>query len=64
MLQPKSEEDSMEAKTGNSSLAGGDSELRERAIRQLKRKREFVTTLEEGPTEHQIEHEMTRMRNR
>jgi hypothetical protein len=104
----------MEAKTGDPGLAGGDRELRERAIRQLKRKREFrdhlgwfvfvnavlwliwalppnsadtgdlwpawVTGIwgvfllshgwrvyrghEEGPTEHQIEHEMTRLRDR
>jgi len=102
----------MEAKSGEPSLTGGDQELRERAIRQLKRKREFrdhlgwflfvnavlwaiwalppnsadtgdlwpawVTGiwgvfllshawrvyrgLDEGPTEHQIEHEMTRLR--
>lgn len=104
----------METKTGDPSLTGGEQDLRERAIRQLKRKREFrdhvgwflfvnavlwviwavppnsadtgdlwpawVTgiwgvfllahgwrvyrSLDEGPTEHQIEREMTRLKNR
>lgn len=104
----------MEVQTKNESPAGSEEELRERAMRQLKRKREFrdhlgwflfvnavlwviwaippnsadtgdlwpawVTgiwgvfllshawrvyrALDEVPTEHQIEQEMTRLRNR
>jgi 2TM domain-containing protein len=104
----------METQIGDPNLAGGEQELRERALRQLKRKREFrdhlgwflfvnavlwviwaippdsadtndlwpawVTGIwgvfllshawrvyrrvEESPTEHQIEREMARLRNR